>query len=114
LIKEHQIEEKILKQNVVIKEILENSNCKVYRKNMNYGSSYIITEFNNAYFKDNDIIGAKAQLFLIKNKSESVFSKNINKANSFYISQYNKAKNEKCNLEQFHVTPLEKVQNKVK
>ena len=101
----------INKNNKIIKE---DKACKIYKKNMKYASSYIFSEFENGYFKDKDMIGAKAQLFLIKNRSESVFSQNINEAETFYISQYNKAKKKNCNLKQFYLTPLKKIQNKIK
>ena len=81
---------------------------------MNYASNYIIKEFDKGYFVQKDIVGAKAQLFLIENKSPTVFAKNINAAQESYNKQYQLAKKNKCNLRNFRISPLDKVRNTIK
>ena len=85
--------------------------CKEYSKIMNYAFSYVLSEFEKGYFSDNDILGAKAQLFLIKNKSKSVFAQNINNAEKSYNLQYQLAKKKKCNLTKFKFSPLTQIKN---
>lgn len=91
----------------------EHKDCKKYSNIMTHASSYIQTEFNEAYFLQKDIVGAKAQIFLIKSKSPSVFAKNINNANSSYLEEYKLAKNHGCNLKKFKKDPLVKILNTI-
>ena len=88
--------------------------CSKHTKIMNYASNYIIKEFDKGYFVQKDIVGAKAQLFLIENKSPTVFAKNINAAQESYNKQYQLAKKNKCNLRNFRISPLDKVRNTIK
>ena len=87
--------------------------CDNNRKVMKHAYSYIINEFEQGYFLEKDTIGAKAQLFLIKNQSQSVFAQNINSANVSYMKHYKLAKKQKCILKNFSVSPLSKIQNKI-
>lgn len=80
--------------------------CNKYRKNMTYALDYIEKEFEEGYFSKKDIIGAKAQLFLIENNSPSPFAKNINAAKESYIANYDLAKNSNCYLRKYKTTPL--------
>ncbi len=86
-------------------------NCKKNIKIMNYALSYVLSEFEKGYFKNKDILGAKAQLFLIDNKSKSVFAQNINAAENSYTLEYQKAKKKKCSVRKFELTPLQKIKN---
>ena len=95
------------------KKILKYKYCNKYIKIMNHASKYIKEEFNKGYFIKKDVIGAKAQLFLIESNSQSIFAKNINNALNSYKSQYEKAKKNRCNLSKYKISPLEKVKLKL-
>ena len=71
-------------------------------------------EFEKGYFHQNDLIGAKAQLFLIENKSPNVFAQNINEAQKAYDTEYNLAKKNNCDIDKFTVSPIQKVKNTIK
>ena len=73
---------------------------------MNYAFSYIADEFRQGYFIHNDLLGAKAQLFLVKNRATSVFAMNINNAKKSYNTNYKLAKKEHCNLAKFQKNPF--------
>ena len=88
--------------------------CNKHRNIMNHASSYIQNEFNNAYFINKDVVGAKAQLFLIESDSQTIFAKNINNAIKSYDKEYLKAKKNRCNLKKFNIHPLKKVKNRLK
>ena len=88
--------------------------CKKNIKNINYTFSYVLNEFEKGYFQDLNILGAKAQLFLIKNKSKSVFAQNILAAEKSYNVQYQELKNKNCTIEKFTVSPLQKIKNRIK
>lgn len=88
--------------------------CKKHIRIMNHASAYIEKEFKEGYFLQKDLIGAKAQLFLIKSKSPSIFSKNINTASESYEEQYKLAKKNKCDLKKYKFSPIVKVQIKIK
>lgn len=83
--------------------------CYKYKKIMNYASNYIEKEFDEGYFLKNDIVGAKAQLFLVESSSPTVFAKNINTANNSYNSNYELAKKSNCDLSEFSISPLVKL-----
>ena len=87
--------------------------CKNYIFSMKHASSYIKNEFNQAYFKKNDFLGAKAQLFLVKNNSSGIFAKNINKANTSYKKYYALSVKNKCDLASFKFLPLIVIENKI-
>lgn len=106
-------ETKPIKNNAIKKKVVYKY-CNKYIKTMNYASSYIKKEFDKGYFQRKDIVGAKAQLFLIENKSPTIFAKNINAAQESYVKQYQLAKKHKCNLKKFKITPLDKIKNKIK
>lgn len=92
-------------------------NYKYCNKNimiMNHASKYIQEEFSKGYFIQKDIVGAKAQLFLIENNSKSIFAKNINNALKSYNIQYSHAKKNKCNLNKFKISPLTKIKLEIK
>ncbi len=103
--------EKIKKNKEKIKE---NKYCNKYRKIMTHASLYIKKEFKEGYFLSEDILGAKAQLFLIKNKALSIFAKNINSANDSYLRNYNLAKKNKCKVKKFKFLPLERIKREIK
>ena len=88
--------------------------CSKHTKVMSHASKYIKEEFDKGYFLEKDIVGAKAQLFLIESKSPSIFAKNINDALESYTSQYQLAKKNKCNLKSFKISPIAKVKNTIK
>lgn len=87
--------------------------CAKHIKTMNHASSYIKDEFEKGYFISKDIVGAKAQLFLVKSNSTTIFAKNINDAKKSYLENYKIAKKYKCNLSKFKVPVLEKVQKRI-
>ena len=89
------------------------SECVQYLKIMNYSNSYIIHEFEDGYLVKKDLIGAKAQLFLIENRSQSIFAKNINKARDTYLSNYKVAVEKKCDLKKFDKDPLKIVKKSI-
>ena len=97
-----------------IKKTVPYKYCTKHTKIMNYASSYISTEFDKGYFIQKDVVGAKAQLFLIESKSPSLFAKNINDAQESYLTQYKLAKKHKCNLKKYRVSPLSKIKNRIK
>lgn len=97
-----------LKQTKETKVVI-NKNCKNYEEIMNFAKRYVEEEFEKGYFSKNDILGAKAQLFLIKNKSQTVFAENINAALNSYETNYNLAQKEKCDLKDFPLAPLDKI-----
>lgn len=88
--------------------------CSKHLTIMSHASKYIKEEFDKGYFIQKDIIGAKAQLFLIESKSTSLFAKNINNAINSYNTQYKLAKKNKCNLSNFKITPIQRVKRKIK
>lgn len=88
--------------------------CNKHIKIMNHASEYIQEEFNRGYFVQRDIVGAKAQLFLIESNSQSIFSKNINNAIKSYNDEKAIATKNKCNLSKYKITPIEKVKLKIK
>ena len=96
----------------VLKKI--NSECIGYKKIMNYSNSYIIQEFDDGYLIEKDLIGAKAQLFLIENRSQSIFAKNMNKARDTYLLNYKIALAKKCNLKKFEKDPINIVKKSIK
>lgn len=88
--------------------------CKQNIKKIDYAFSYVLNEFEKGYFQEKDILGAKAQLFLIKNKSKSIFAQNINAAEKSYNTQYKELKKKKCNIDKFIVSPLQRIKNIIK
>ncbi|WP_024954784.1 hypothetical protein [Sulfurospirillum arcachonense] len=88
--------------------------CTKHKQIMTFASKYIEKEFEKGYFLQKDIIGAKAQLFLIKNKSQTIFAKNINAAQDSYTLQYKLAKKYKCDVSKFTISPIEKINNTIK
>jgi len=91
----------------------QKNKCQEYSKIMNYALSYVEEEFQKGYFDFNNITGAKAQLYLIQNKSESAFAQNIIKANTSYNVNYELAKQTKCKLHKFIISPIERVKVKI-
>jgi len=102
------------KQTVKNVEVKEQKECKKYKKIMQEAIKYVSEEFQEGYFIKKDIIGAKAQLFLVNSKSESIFAKNINAAEKSFNQQYKKAKQIKCNLKSFKTSPINTVKNILK
>ncbi len=88
--------------------------CHNHIKIMTHASTYIFNEFEKGYFIQGDDIGAKAQIFLIENRSPTPFSKNINAALDSYKKQYNLAKKYKCDLNDFGINPLDEIKEKIK
>ncbi len=88
--------------------------CYKHIKVMTHASSYIFNEFEKGYFAQEDDIGAKAQVFLIENRSPTPFSENINAALDSYKKQYNLAKKYKCDLNDFGINPLDKIKDRIK
>jgi len=84
--------------------------CLTYKDKMSYAYSYIVNEFNEGYFNSNDLIGVQAQLFLIKNRATSVFAKNINSAQDAYLLNYKYAKQKRCDVKKFTISPLERIE----
>ena len=84
----------------------QKSYCKKNIKIINYAYAYVENEFEKGYFEKEDIVGAKAQLFLIKNKSKSIFAKNIIAAENSYTVHLKKLKKNSCNISNFTVSPL--------
>jgi hypothetical protein len=89
-------------------------NCNQHIKIMQYALSYVEKEFDNGYFHQNDLIGAKAQLFLIENRSPNIFAQNINEAQKSYDIEYDLAKKANCDIDKFTVSPIQNVKNKIK
>ncbi len=88
--------------------------CNKHRDDMLFSKNYILNEFEKAYFSKKDVLGAKAQLFLVESNSPSVFAKNINAAIKVYDKNYNKAKKNSCNLKKFKTHPLLIIKSKIK
>jgi len=88
--------------------------CKKYKKIMNYAVSYVVTEFEKGYFDQKDIIGAKAQLFLIQNQSASFFAQNMNDAEKSYNKYYQLSKEEKCDFGKLLVSPLTQIKHTIR
>ena len=88
--------------------------CRKHTSIMSHASRYIQEEFKKGYFIQKDILGAKAQLFLIESNSKSIFSKNINNAIKSYNTHYKLAKKNKCNLNKFKIHPIENIKRKIK
>lgn len=88
--------------------------CKEREKIMLHASRYIIEEFDKGYFLKKDIVGAKAQLFLIKKKSPTIFAENINAANDSYEKQFELARKYGCNIEKYKIFPLEGIETALK
>lgn len=88
--------------------------CKKHIEVIEYAFFYVIDEFNKGYFLKNDTTGAKAQLFLIENNSKSVFAQNINQAVGSYNRHYKLAKQQKCDLKKFMISPLNRIKIKIK
>ena len=84
--------------------------CTTYKDKMSYAASYIINEFNEGYFNSDDLVGVQAQLFLIENRATSLFAKNINSAQDAYLLNYEQAKNKRCDVNKFTISPLEKIE----
>lgn len=101
------------KSEKMIEEKKVDKNCKNYIFSMKHASSYIKNEFNQAYFKKNDFLGAKAQLFLVNSNSSGIFAKNINKANTSYKKYFVLAVKNKCDLGSFKFWPLIVIENKI-
>lgn len=87
--------------------------CAKHTKIMSHASTYIKTEFDKGYFLEKDTIGAKAQLYLIENKSPTIFAQNINSALVSYNTQYKLAKKYKCNLKKFKTSPILKIKKTI-
>lgn len=89
-------------------------NCSNHIKIMTHASQYIANEFDKGYFLQKDIVGAKAQLFLIESNSPTVFVKNINEAKASYDFHYKLAEKYNCDLQNFKISPLERIKNIIK
>ena len=111
IVKTPKIQNKPIVKTVKIEEVKK---CKKYKKTMNEAIDYVSREFQEGYFSKKDIIGAKAQLFLVNTKSKTIFAKNINAAEKSFNQQYKKAKKIKCNLKSFKTSPIDKVKNMLK
>ena len=109
---------KVIEQQIKDAKILEqkkqkHKKCEKHKRMMNYAFSYVTDEFAVGYFTRKDIIGAKAQLFLIKNQSQHLFAQNINAAEKSYNTHYQLAKKEKCDLKDFSISPITKIKNTI-
>lgn len=93
--------------------VTKTKECIAYEKSMNHAINYINREFKAAYFSKKDLLGAKAQVYLVENKSSSIFAKNINKANDKYIRQYKLAKKKSCSLDKFSNSAMSEVNKKI-
>lgn len=107
-------EKKVEKEIIQKKKTIIYKFCEKHEKIMLHASAYIKDEFKNAYFLKNDIVGAKAQLFLIENKSPTVFAKNINAAIKSYKLHFDLSKKNGCDLNGFKIFPLEKLKRDIK
>lgn len=87
--------------------------CSKHRKDMLFAKNYILDEFNKAYFEKKDILGAKAQLFLVESNSPTVFAKNINAAIKVYDENFAKAKKNRCSLRAFKTHPILTIKRKI-
>lgn len=88
--------------------------CNKHTKTMTHASLYIKDEFEKGYFVQKDVIGAKAQLFLVESNSPTLFAKNINAAQKSYIDNFKLAKKNRCNIKKFKVFPIFKIKNRLK
>jgi hypothetical protein len=88
--------------------------CNKHKKIMTYASNYITKEFKEGYFSSKDVVGAKAQLFLVENNSPTIFAQNINAALKSYRLQYNLARKNGCNIKNFLSSPLIKIKGSIK
>ncbi len=111
--KETQVKESIAKKPKLKKKVFTYKYCNKHINTMSHALKYIEEEFNKGYFVQNDILGAKAQLFLIESNSKSIFAKNINNAINSYNRQFSKAKKNGCDLSQFTISPLKKIELKI-
>jgi len=111
---EKKIVQKKPKKNKTLLQIKTKEICEKHKKTMKYAFTYIVNEFDKGYFFNKDILGAKAQLFLIKNQSQSPFAQNINSANTSYKKHYQLAKKYNCNLRNHINFPLSQIENKIK
>lgn len=110
-----QVDKKDIK-NSKNKSFKQHKDCAKHIKVLNYSSSYILKEFQEAYFLNKDIIGAKAQLFLVENRSPSIFAVNINKAVTSYSLEYKLLKKHKCKVSskyKFYSSAMQKVKNTI-
>ncbi len=107
----------VKKEKETVKKIKKNPivtyDCSNHTKVMIHASNYIFEEFEKGYFIQKDVVGAKAQLFLIESKSPTIFAKNINAAQKSFLINYKIAKKNRCNLTKFRIFPLTKVKNKI-
>lgn len=87
--------------------------CEKHKKITTHAYKYILKEFNEAYLLKKDFKGAKAQLFLIENKSPTSFAKNINAAELSYEKNYQLAKKNGCNMISFYSSPLKTIKKRV-
>lgn len=92
----------------------QHQHCTKYIKKIDYAFSYIKNEFEKGYFKSPDLLGAKAQLFLIENHSKTLFATNINDALDSYNLHYALAKKERCDLSKFAISPLLTIKSTIK
>ena len=113
-IKKPEVKKTQVKKTQVKKKVFTYKYCAKHIKIMNHASKYIQEEFKKGYFVKNDIVGAKAQLFLIESNSKSLFAKNINKALKSYNNEFKQAKRNKCDLHKFEISPLEKIKLDIK
>jgi len=95
------------------KKNLVNKNCTRYLASMTHASTYIKNEFEQAYFRKKDFLGAKAQLFLVSNASSGFFAKNINKANTSYQKYLSLAKKQKCKIDPKTPSALKYIKTKI-
>jgi len=105
--------EKIVKKKV-IKKTISYKYCSKHTKAMTHALNYVQDEFEKGYFLQKDLVGAKAQLFLIQNKSSSIFAQNINAAQDSYLKHYSLAKKNRCNITKYRVSPLKRIEYKIK
>jgi len=108
IVEKKQVDEKIKKI-----QLQKQKRCDGYIQTMKYARSYVVTEFEKGYFTQNDIVGAKAQLFLIQSQSQSLFAKNINDAENSYNKHYELAKKLKCDLKGFSTSPVAQIKNTI-
>ncbi len=97
------------KKKIIKKKSSTYKYCSKHIKAMSHALNYVKEEFEKGYFLQKDMVGAKAQLYLIENKSPSIFAKNINAAQDSYLKQYDLAKKFKCNTKNLKYSPIEKI-----
>lgn len=95
------------------KEIKKYPYCNKHQSIMEFAIKYIDEEFEKAYLNTKDIVGAKAQIYLIENNTQTAFAKNINEARKSYKTQFEMAKENGCNIEDFKTFPLNKIKEKI-